>query len=974
MEYLTELEKLVESFEADFDIYKHGNVFNEQMTRQQYIDNFLKYLGWDISNPRNLSFNDREIVAEEFSESNKRDRPDYTIRSNGISKFYVEAKKVSVDILTDIEPTLQARRYGWNSNHKISVLTNFEYLIILLTYEMPKKEDTASTYRYKCYHYSEYIEKFDEIYHLLSRESMVNGTFDQWTDLILPEDATKSSLDFVFLEQLNKWRVQIGNDLFNNSEYSLKSIKVLNDEIQEFLNQIIFLRFAEDNHYVTTDLLKEEILSQDDYISYFRKLDKKYNSVLFKNASIISKISNDLLKSIIEGLYFPKVSYDFSIIDLSILSKVYENFLQEELVLEEDEIVLRPTKAASVKAVVSTPDSVVVAMIKRVLSEKLNKKSPDEILELRIADLAVGSGIFLIEAYNYIENYLTQWFAEKNNVVTNSLLVPFQMKRDIIQNVLVGFDINNQAVQLTRFSLLLRILSHEGKERIELIKPILPSLEKNIRCGNSLVTMDNLGNSISIADLFEINPISDDVFSQKFDVIIGNPPYLSKEDIINSTPIKEVSIYDKRYRSTVKQYDKYMLFIEKSLNVIKSDGDIILLVPNKFFTIEAGKGLRTVLKEKLFLKKIFDFRYTQIFPSVTNYVSIIHLSYSNIFEYVVVSEAKEVYENKSGLGFSIKDLSEESWFLTDDASLKRTYNFAKANFPSIESELIPKNGVQTSKNNVYIIPKNKTVEIDGCIFFNKNGSEYRLEKSMLKEFCKPSGKIGGQSFNMVSANCYIIFPYKNGKIIEEDTLKNDYPETYRYLLDHKNVLLPKSEGGSRDVRGAGDEILWYQFGRAQFLKEVDQPKLIVGVMSNQPNFNIDKNNLVYASGGTAGYIGLFLKEDSQYTLEYMQAWLSHEFTDRIFQTIGSSFEGEFYTHGTALYKDIPLLPIDFNSKIEVEKFKRINQVVKEINNLNYEIENQSSTRLKNVIISRKKSLINQVNAEIDDLLKVKMRK
>ncbi|HEX0027628.1 TPA: hypothetical protein VIA40_000730, partial [Streptococcus pyogenes] len=267
MEYLTELEKLVESFEADFDIYKHGNVFNEQMTRQQYIDNFLKYLGWDISNPRNLSFNDREIVAEEFSESNKRDRPDYTIRSNGISKFYVEAKKVSVDILTDIEPTLQARRYGWNSNHKISVLTNFEYLIILLTYEMPKKEDTASTYRYKCYHYSEYIEKFDEIYHLLSRESMVNGTFDQWTDLILPEDATKSSLDFVFLEQLNKWRVQIGNDLFNNSEYSLKSIKVLNEEIQEFLNQIIFLRFAEDNHYVTTDLLKEEILSQDDYIS-----------------------------------------------------------------------------------------------------------------------------------------------------------------------------------------------------------------------------------------------------------------------------------------------------------------------------------------------------------------------------------------------------------------------------------------------------------------------------------------------------------------------------------------------------------------------------------------------------------------------------------------------------------------------------------------------------------------------------------
>ncbi|HEM5166192.1 TPA: endonuclease, partial [Streptococcus suis] len=416
MEYLTELENLVNRFEEDLNIYKKGHTFNEQMTRQQYIDNFLKYLGWDISNPQNLSFQDREIVAEEYSESNKRDKPDYTIRSNGVSKFYVEAKKVSVDILSEKEPALQARRYGWNSNHKISILTNFEYLIIFLTYEMPSQEDTASTYRYKYYHYSEYLQKFDEIYQLLSRESVMDGTFDQWTSSILPENATKTSLDSVFLEQLNMWRVQIGNELFINENYSKMSMPVMNEEIQEFLNQIIFLRFAEDNHYESPDLLKEEILSQIDYLSYFRVLDKKYNSGLFKNANIISKISNNLLKTIVEGLYFPEVSYDFSIIDLSILSKVYENFLQEELVLEGNSVVLRKTKAASVKAVVSTPDNIVVAMIKQVLSGKLRDKSPEEILQLRIADLAVGSGIFLIEAYNYIENYLIQWFADKNNL------------------------------------------------------------------------------------------------------------------------------------------------------------------------------------------------------------------------------------------------------------------------------------------------------------------------------------------------------------------------------------------------------------------------------------------------------------------------------------------------------------------------------------------------------------------------------
>ena len=110
------------------------------MTRQQYIDNFLKYLGWDISNSKGLSFNEREVVAEEYSIDNKRDRPDYTIRINGVSKFYIEAKKVSVDIFNEIDPALQARRYGWNSNHKISILTNFEYLIIYTTYEMPSEK------------------------------------------------------------------------------------------------------------------------------------------------------------------------------------------------------------------------------------------------------------------------------------------------------------------------------------------------------------------------------------------------------------------------------------------------------------------------------------------------------------------------------------------------------------------------------------------------------------------------------------------------------------------------------------------------------------------------------------------------------------------------------------------------------------------------------------------------------------------
>lgn len=349
------------------------------------------------------------------------------------------------------------------------------------------------------------------------------------------------------------------------------------------------------------------------------------------------------------------------------------------------------------------------------------------------------------------------------------------------------------------------------------------------------------------------------------------------------------------------------------------------------------------------------------------------MSRSEDFEYVEISGSDEVYQDKKGVQYSLDDLTGSHWFLTDDIQLKTQYEFAKINFPSIETVITPKNGVQTSRNTVYIIPKEKTKSYEDSIWYNKNGKQYKLEKQLLKDFYKPNGNKAGRSYSTLESDSYIIFPYSGGKIISESKMKSEYCGVYEYFLDHKTELLPKVMGGSRDVRGASTEITWYQFGRSQFLKEVTEPKIIVGVMSNQPNFNIDTKSFIYASGGTAGYIGLFLKENSQYSLEYIQAWLSHRFTDSIFQTIGSSFEGEFYSHGTALYKDIPLLPINFNSETEIEKYNYINTLVHDISNLNEEINQQSASRLKEILKSKKEILIDQINSTFDELLEIKMR-
>ena len=131
--------------------------------------------------------------------------------------------------------------------------------------------------------------------------------------------------------------------------------------------------------------------------------------------------------------------------------------------------------------------------------------------------------------------------------------------------------------------------------------------------------------------------------------------------------------------------------------------------------------------------------------------------------------------------------------------------------------------------------------------------------------------------------------------------------------------------------------------------------------------------MAFSSGGTAGYISLTLKEGSKYSLEYIQAWLSHSFTDRIFQTIGSDFEGGFYTHGTGLFKSIPLLLIDFKDYDEKFIHDEITRLVQDITSLNIEISEETDSKKKKLLIIVKENIIRKINKIIDELFNLKVK-
>src|SRR5215210_6839372 len=149
--------RLVEQFDANRDAYKSGQ-FNEQQVRIDFLNPLLTDgLGWDVDNKKGLSETYREVVYEDrVKVGGGTKAPDYGFYLAGQRKFFLEAKKPSVDIERDIAPAVQLRRYAWSAKLPLSILTDFEELAIYDCRFEPVKTDKAATARLNFLTYDQY--------------------------------------------------------------------------------------------------------------------------------------------------------------------------------------------------------------------------------------------------------------------------------------------------------------------------------------------------------------------------------------------------------------------------------------------------------------------------------------------------------------------------------------------------------------------------------------------------------------------------------------------------------------------------------------------------------------------------------------------------------------------------------------------------------------------------------------------------
>jgi type I restriction-modification system DNA methylase subunit len=639
----------MERFERNAEAYRSA-AYNETQARREFIDPFFKALGWDIDNEAGYAEAYKDVVHEDaIKVGGFTKAPDYCFRVGGTRKFFVEAKRPAVKIKTDVEPAFQLRRYAWSAKLPLSVLTDFEEFAVYDCRVKPDKADGAATARTIYLPYTRYDEEWDAIAGNFSKEAVLQGSFDKYAETTKGKRGT-AEVDAAFLKEIEEWRDLLARNLaLRNSSLTQRE---LNHAVQVTIDRLIFLRICEDRgveDYGGLQALLNGVHTYARLLDLYAKADHRYNSGLFHFEQERGRdegpdtltprlaVDDKALKDIIRRMYYPDSPYEFSVLPADILGQVYEQFLGKAIRLTAGHRAVVEDKPEVRKAggVYYTPTYIVDYIAKNTVGRLLEGRTPKKASELRILDPACGSGSFLISAYQYLLDWHRDWYVEHDPAKHTKVLysglggewrLATAEKKRILLNNIYGVDIDSQAVETTKLSLLLKVLEGETQETINaqlsfLHERALPDLASNVKCGNSLVGPDFYDNQqLGMLDEDERYRVNAFDWRQEFptameaggfDCVIGNPPYgrylyEGDKDYLAA-----------RYIHQDYQLDNYLLFMEACLtNQLRRDGLFGMIIPNPWLTNLLQKRIRRFVIQTTCIEQIIHFTF-RVFPKVT---------------------------------------------------------------------------------------------------------------------------------------------------------------------------------------------------------------------------------------------------------------------------------------------------------------------------------------------------------------------
>jgi adenine-specific DNA-methyltransferase len=957
--------------------------YSEIDVRNDFINRFWQALGWDVTHETQKNPYEREVVIESSvnveGRGKRADYAFYVTPNFRAPRFLVEAKKPSRKI-ENADDYFQTIRYGWSSKTPVAALTNFEQLHLLDCRYVPNITDALDRSLEK-YHYTDFTdaEKFREIYHLFGREAVADGALERYA-AALPKHTGKArartlfrmgryqSVDESFLEKLDAYRAALA-DSFKRRNARLNG-EELTELTQRTLDRLVFMRFLEDK------LIEQEPLVENfgarstawrDFLSASERLDKIYNGIIFKPHALLDapefQVDEAIFESICDELAHVNTPYDFNYIPIHILGSIYERFLGKTITVAgasarvEDKPEVR--KAGGVYY---TPEYIVRYIVENTVGRLIKGKTPEEIGAMRFADIACGSGSFLLGIFDALLRYHTSYYnASKRRrgqglkagclpLEDGTLRLSLLQKRDILLNNVYGVDLDAQAVEVAQLSLYLKLLEDETTAsaknyQLSFRAAMLPSLDRNIVNGNALISHDILASPLFDQALeHRLNPLTfEETFrpilkSGGFDAIVGNPPWLMAGYYMPES----LDYLRSNFQTAKGKFDLYYLFIEQGCRLVSPDGMFGMIVPNKFFHTRAAAKLREFLSAAKWIRRIVDFGDEQIFAGATNYSCCLFLQ---------KQEGANPLYIKATEGLFVTDEFEAPW----SVFAKETWHFEderkRALFEKMEESGTPLEqmtarfgtGAQSGADSLLTMP-------------DATARELRLEPQILRPIFRGRDV---RAYATSPAPKLLLFPYKeqDGEFItlSEQELRK-FPNAYKFLLDNQQRLARRVwfDKGAEELSGQWYGMM-YLDSRAAFAA----PHLLTPALSNRSNFALGTGD-IFATG-TAGVTSIIpvagIGEHILYLLGLLNsAPLSYYATGH-----SPIFSGGYHKFSAPYLKKLPIRRINFTDPADHARHDRMVRLVEQMLTAKRQLSGAQTDYDRNLYDRKRAALESQIN-------------
>ncbi|MBR7094500.1 MAG: N-6 DNA methylase, partial [Prevotella sp.] len=898
----------------------------QQSKEEQFQEGFLrelfvKVLGYTLNPSPNYN-----LITEKKNETNAQ-KADGAILLDGKVIGVIELKDHKTTDLSKIEK----QAFGYKNQHRDAcyvIISNFEKLRFYI--------DNAVDYReWNLFTMTE--QEFRELYLCIAWQQMEMGVaLKIKSDSVSSEDQITNELyrDYsqfkriLFADILKNNPIQQGDE----KEWQLLLFK----KTQKLLDRFLFIFFAEDCGLLPPNsivrIVEQWRKLKDDYDEYrplyerikkyFGYLDTghqgrkenifAYNGGLFKTDEILNSLS--ITDEVLEKHTLKLATYDFeSDVDVNILGHIFENSLSEiEDVTQQITNGQAPTTSKRKQdGVFYTPQYITKYIVEntvgRLCQEKkqtLNIKEEEYfsdrkrqkqtkqhlleqlrqyrewLLQITILDPACGSGAFLNAALRFLmdEHKLIDEMEKK----ISEFSLPFEgVENYILENNLYGVDINEESVEIAQLALWLRTAKPHRK---------LNSLNQNIKCGNSLISDP----AVAGPKAFNWQEQFPQVFERGgFDVVIGNPPYVRVQQLDYGT----IDFLKANYKTALKRIDMSLCFIEKSKQLIKQEGVASFITSNQFLTTEYGQAMRKFLLEDYFLTRCVDFGDLKIFEDAMTYVSIFTFTnkLQQSFEYCRVRDIKyaESGQYDKFQKIELAELSDGNWNLQNHSMnriFKRAFQFSK-NIDELGNAWY---GIVTGADSVFIFEKED---------FEKTDIEKDLFLPLLR--AQSCGR-----YCCEKAEKYVLYPYKfeDGEtvLLSQSELENKYPNCWKYLMEHKEVLENRKDSRST-FKGRGDWYCLTRFGQKSIF---NKDKIVTPGEVKEHKFCIDKSKAGYSG---ARVFGITIDNDN-FSLEYILCNLNSTLIRSFLQSTASLKAGGYYSYSSNVLNKIPIKEVSLDAQ------------------------------------------------------------